>query len=258
MALSHDKDKRGYFHGTTACLSALHKADRHAEILEILEEERFWPYRRWAVKALVAQGKKSEAIRCAEDCRSPWASNQDIDGLCQEILLSSGLADEAYERYGLTANRATTYLAWFRAVERKYPQKRAPEILDDLVKLSPGEEGKWFAAAKSAKLFDEAIALANRTPCSPQTLTRAARDFAVKNPVFALESGMAALRWLVEGYGYEITSLHVLDAYSFTMQAAEHAGCAEETQERIRRVVAAEIFGDCFVTRILGPRLERS
>jgi len=35
------------------------------------------------------------------------------------------------------------------------------------------EEGKWFAAAKSAKLFDKAIALANRTPCSLQTLTLA-------------------------------------------------------------------------------------
>jgi hypothetical protein len=258
MALGHNKNKRGYFHGTTACLSALYKADRHDEILGVLEEERFWPYRRWTVKALVAQGKKSEAIRCAEDCRGPWASDQDIDRLCEEILLSSGLADEAYARYGLIANRASTYLAWFRAVEKKYPKKPAIKILDDLVKLSPGEEGKWFAAAKSAKLFDEAIDLANRTPCSPQTLTRAARDFAVKNPVFALESGMAALRWLVEGYGYEITSLHVLDAYSFTMQAAEHAGRVEETQKRVRKLVATESSGDCFVTRILGPRLELS
>ena len=255
MALSHDKDKRGYFHGTTACLSALYAAGRHDEILEVLEEERFWPYRRWAVKALIAQGKKSDAIRYAEGCRDPWASDQDIDSLCEEILLSSGLADEAYTRYGLTANRAGTHLAWFRAVKRKYPDKRPPEILDDLVKRSPGEEGKWFAAAKSEKLFDEAIALANRSPCSPQTLTRAARDFAAKNPTFALESGMAALRWLCEGYGYEITSLHVLDAYSFTMRAAEHAGRAEETLERIRKLVAKEAIGDCFVTRILGPRL---
>jgi hypothetical protein len=258
IALSHDKGQRGYFHGTTACLSALYKADRNDELLEVLEDEHFWPYRRWAVKALVAQGKKSEAIRCAEDCRGPWASDQDIDGLCEEILLSSGLADEAYARYGLIANRASTYLAWFRAVEKKYPKKRAPEILDDLVKLYPGEEGKWFAAAKSAKLFDEAIALANRTPCSPQTLTRAARDFAVKNPAFALESGMAALRWLVEGHGYEITSLHVLAAYSYTMEAAGRAGRAEETLERIRRLIATETFGDCFVTKILGPRLELS
>jgi len=45
------------------------------------------------------------------------------------------------------------------------------------------------AAAEDAGLFDEAVALANRSPCSPQTLTRAARDFAGKNPSFAVEAG---------------------------------------------------------------------
>ena len=112
-------------------------------------------------------------LRYAESCRDPWACDLDIDQLCEEILLSAGLVDEAYERYGLRASRAGTYLAWFRAVTKKYPQKKPAEILEDLVAETPGEEGKWFAAAKDAKLFDEAIALANQTPCSPQTLTRA-------------------------------------------------------------------------------------
>ena len=35
-------------------------------------------------------------------------------------------------------------------------------------------------------------ALANRTPCDPKTLTRAARDFAEKNPAFAVGAGLAA------------------------------------------------------------------
>jgi hypothetical protein len=60
-------------------------------------------------------------------------------------------------------------------VAKEYPHKNPTGILDDLVSETPGEEGKWFAAAKDAELFDEAIALANRTPCSPQTLTRADR-----------------------------------------------------------------------------------
>ena len=119
------------------------------------------------MEALAAQGKKAEAIRCAEGSRSPWASDLDIDRLCEEVLLSSGLVDEAYERYGRRANRAGTYLAWFRAVGRKYPRKEPAEILEDLVSDTPGEEGKWCAAAKDAGLFDEAIALANRTPCAP-------------------------------------------------------------------------------------------
>ncbi len=109
--------------------------------------------------------------------------------------------------------------------------------------------------AKDAKLFDEAIALANRTPCSPQTLTRAARDFAETNPAFAVEAGMAALRWLVEGYGYEITGLDVMNAYSFTMEAAENAGRAEEIHERICGLVAGETFGERFVTKVLGRQL---
>ncbi len=255
MALSPDKSLRGHFHGSTACLSALFAAGRHADLLDVLEVETFWPYKRWAVKALAALGKGAEAIRLAEDSRSPWASDHDIDQLCEEILLSSELVYEAYQRYGLAANRAGTYLAWFRAVAKKYPHKRPAEILEDLVASTPGEEGKWFAAAKSAKLFDEAIALARRTPCSPQTLTRAARDFEEKNPLFAIEAGMAALHWLTEGYGYEITGLDVHGAYSHTMKAAENAGRADETRRRIRELVSRESFGEHFVTKILGRQL---
>jgi hypothetical protein len=255
MALSPDKNLRGHFRGTSACLTSLYAAGRYDDLLDLLNDESFWPYKRWAAKALAAQGKKIEAIRLAESSRSPWASDLDIDLMCEELLLSSGLVEEAYGRYGLRANRASIYAAWFRAVCKKYPHKRAAEILDDLVAETPGEEGKWFAAAKDAKLFDEAIALANRTPCSPQTLTRAARDFEEKRPKFAIEVGMAALHWLVEGYGYEVTGIDVLNAYSHTMNAAENAGCAKETQKRIHDLVARESFGERFVTKVLGRQL---
>ena len=66
---------------------------------------------------------------------------------------------------------------------------------------------------------------------------------------------MAALRWLVEGYGYEITSLDVLSAYSHTLKAAENAGCAEQTRQRIHDLVAQESFGERFVTKVLGRHL---
>ena len=254
-ALGKDRPLGGHYHGASACLSALFAAGRFEELLDVLAEETFWPYKRWAVKALAAQGKKSEALRLAEASRSPWASDLDIDGLCEELLLSSGLVEEAYRRYGLRANRAPTYVAWFRRVAKTYPHKRPDDILADLVAETPGEEGKWFAAAKDAKLFDAAIALANRTPCSPQTLTRAARDFAAKEPAFALEAGMAALRWLVEGFGYEITGLDVSNAYAHTLQAAQNAGVAEQTQKRIRDLVAQERFGERFVTRVIGRHL---
>jgi hypothetical protein len=257
MALSPDPSLRGFFKGTTNCLSALLAAERYGEILELLELDPhgFWPYRQYGMKALAAMGRKGEAIRYAEEGRGLNDNPVAIARACEEVLLSSGMADEAYRRYGLQANRAGTYLAWFRAVARKYPYKEPAEILADLVELTPGEEGKWFAAAKSAELFDEAIALANRTPCAPQTLTRAARDFAEKNPPFAVEAGVAALRWLVDGYGYEITGRDVHSAWSYTMKAARNAGCADETRQRIRGIVSTKPHGEHSVTAILGREL---
>jgi len=255
MALSPDKNLRGHFHGTTACLSALHAAERYDDMLEVLKTESFWPYKRWAVKALAAQGKKAEAIRLAEASRSPWASDWDIDRLCEDMLLSSGMVDEAYARYGLRANRGGTYLATFRAVAKKYPHKNATDILADLVETTPGEEGKWFAAAKEAGLFEEALELAKRTPCDPKTLTRAARDHAEDQPAFALGAGLLALYWLVQGYGYEITSADVWAAYSVTIKVAEGMGKADETRESIRRMAASVQDGTNIVARIVGREL---
>ena len=193
-----------------------------------------------------------EAIAFAENCRNPWASDGDIDGLCEDILLSTGRADEAYARYALTANRTGTYLGWFRAVLKKYPNVPRTVVLSDLVQLTPGDEGKWFAAAKDAKLFDEAIALANQTPCDPKTLTRAARDFAETHPAFAVEAGLAALRWLVRGHGYEITSADVWAAYTNTIKAAENAPAADEIRSRIRALIDGANARDGFVAKIIG------
>lgn len=256
VRVTWSKDRRaggGYFKGTSACLSALFKAGRYKEILELLDlaPYKFWHDRKWGMKALAAMGKKAEAIRYAEETRGLNESPIAIAEACEEILLANGMADEAYSRYAIEANQKTTYLATFRAIAKKYPHKAAKEILSDLVASSPGNEGKWFAAAKSAGLYREAIELANLTPCDPKTLTRAARDMEATEPRFAVEAGMAALRWLVEGYGYEITGMDVRDAYDFTMEAAANAGCQEETLGRIRNLVATDTSGDRFVSRIL-------
>ena len=257
MAWSSNPELRGYYKGTTACLSALLKAGRNAEIIELLERapHNFWHDREWGVKALLAMGKKAEALRFAEDSRGLNEPDFMISEACEEILLASGMAEEAYSRYSIEANQKTTYLATFRAIIKKYPNKKPVEILKDLVSSTPGNEGKWFAAAKSAGLYDEAIELANRTPCDPKTLTRAVRDMAETEPRFAVEAGVAALRWLVEGYGYEITGLDVRAAYDYTMKAAENAGCKSETFERICELVEGENFGESFVTRTLGGEL---
>jgi hypothetical protein len=252
LALSSDRATRGYFHGTSACLSALFAAARYEELIDVVQHDVLWTYKRWAVKALAALGRRAEAVAYAEHCRSPWASALDIDRMCEQLLLDSGQADDAYARYGLSANRAGTYLAWFRAVVKKYPQRPRAAILADLVQHTPGDEGKWFAAAKDAKLFDEAIALANATPCDPKTLTRAARDFAQASPVFAVEAGLAALRWLVGGYGYEMTSLDVRAAYAHTLTAATNAGVREATEQRIRSLFNHPTARTGFVADVIG------
>lgn len=256
LAWSPDPSQRGFFKGTTNCLSALLAAERHADVLALLESEpyKMWHYRQYGVKALVAQGKKAEAIRYAEGARGLNDSPVAIARACEEVLLSSGLVEEAYQRYGLEANQAGTYLATFRAVAKKYPHKSASEVLTDLVKTTPGDEGKWFAAAKDAGLYDEALALASRTPCDPKTLARAARDFGEKEPAFAIGAGLLSLHWLTHGYGYEITGADVWEAYRATVAAAERCGTDAEVKERIRKLVAAERVGG-FVRKVLEGAL---
>jgi hypothetical protein len=252
--LSPGRRPGAFFHGTSACLSALYHAGRHQEIVDLLAGDEIWPYKRWAVKALAAMGRGSEAVEYAESCRGPWTSDAGVDRICEEILLSMGRTDEAYARYGLRASRGGTYLATFRSVARKYPHKPAAEILRDLVETTPGEEGKWFAAARAAGLYDEALALAGSAPCDPKTLVRAARDLADERPEFAMAVGLLALRWLVQGYGYEVTGADVLAAYAITMRAAERSGKLPEVRDQVRQLVSAEVAGG-FVTGVLGREL---
>jgi hypothetical protein len=72
-----------------------------------------------------------------------------------------------------------------------------------------------------------------------------------KEPRFALEAGIAVLRWLLQGYGCEITSLDIRQAYDCTVNAAAHAGCASETLQRLSDLVAKENQQERFVSRAL-------
>lgn len=257
LAWSPDPHLRGFFKGTINCLSALVAAERCDDVLTLLQlaPYKLWHYRRYGAMALAGKGMTAQALQYAEEGIGLNDSPRAIARDCEEILLSAGLTDEAYERYGLEANRAGTYLAWFRAVAKKYPNKTRAEILSDLVDHTPGEGGKWFAAAKDAGLYEEALALATRTPCDPRTLTRAARDYADKVPAFALGSGLCAIHWLVQGYGYEITSVEVWAAYRETLKAAERHGSVQAVKDQIRKMVTAEGAGERLVARVLGREL---
>ena len=236
-----DPNPGGYFQGTTACLSCLLKADRYGELLDLLEQPRYpsWHYRRYGVEALLALGRKEEAVLYAEASRGLNEPDSVIDQACEQILISSGLYEEAYRRYGLSAAVGNSYIARFRSVAKRYPMKDKLQILSDLIATTPGEEGKWFATAMELELYDLALELANRSPCDPKTLTRAARDYLDSEPTFALGSAVAALRWLSEGWGYEVTSVEVVEAYGRAMDAAARLNMVENVNERIRRLVEA-------------------
>ena len=144
MSWSPDPALRGFYKGTSACLSALLAAGRNEEILALLElaPHKYWPFRKWGVRALAAMGRKVDALRYAEDSRGLNDSPAAIAETCEEILLSCGMADEAYRRYAIEANRRTTYLATFRALAAKYPHKAAADLLRDLVAASPRRRGE--------------------------------------------------------------------------------------------------------------------
>jgi hypothetical protein len=254
LALSPDKRLRGHYHGTTACLSALLRAGRYGELEALLEHASLWHDRRYAVRALAAKGEPDAAIALAESSRDQWTSDASVDRLCESILRDAGRLEEAY-RYGLLAHRATTHLATFRAIARAYPGIPKAQVLADLVRLSPGEEGKWFAAAKELKLYDEALRLARQSPTDPKTLARAARDFAAREPEFARGAGLLALYWLSLGQGYDITSLDVWMAYRGALDAAARLGQVEATRKALRTLLEGTA-PDAFVRQLLRRELD--
>jgi hypothetical protein len=248
----------GFFKGTSACLASMYAAARHQELLALLDKAPFkwWHDRRWGVKALSAMGKKAEAIRYAEESRGLNDPGWQIAQACEEILLFSGLLDEAYRRYAIEANQGTTNLATFHTITKKYPHKQPEEILRELVGSTPCAEGKWFAAAMDAGLFALAVELIRRSPTDPRTLTRATRDYAEKQPEFALAAGLAALHWISLGHGYDITGADVLDAYTAVTQAAVNAAVpTQQVNEQIRDMIASTQPGSSLMKTILARHL---
>ena len=251
-------DRGSYTLEITPCLSSLLSAGRHIEIIELLKQAPFtwWHYRRWGVKALCGLGQHKEAVEFAEASLGINDPKSEIAIACESILLELGCIDEAYDQYAYEANQKTTNLATFRAIGKKYPHKSAKEILCDLAQREPGSEGKWFAAAKSAEQFELAVAWIRQSPTDPRTLSRAARDYALKHPEFALESGLAALNWISHGYGYEITGQDVIEIYRTLLKAGEAAGLEEcLVKKQVVQLLATSKSSDQFVMKVLSPYL---
>lgn len=259
VKLSWRPDRRpgDFFSGTDACLSSLYKAERFDELFDLLKHEPHgWTcYHLWGAKALAVTKDARAAVEYLESFRDKSQYLENIDSVCEEILLEQGETDLAYAKYAIGANQRNTKLATFRAIQKKYPSIAGPDILADLVATTPGAEGGWFATAKELGLYDLAIEFASKSPTDPKTLTRAACDFERSNSLFALNAGLAALQWLMLDYGYDVTSGDVRAAYLATMKAAEQANKQQEALSVIRQKLL-QLKKDNFVVKVLGRQVE--
>ena len=247
----------GWYAGTVPCLSSLYAAGRHAELLVLLESPQthdWWDCHRWGVKALLDHGHRHEALAMAERCHRQGRNSREVARACESILLDMGQRELAYRQYAFEANQANTHLGTLKALAARYPERDKARILADLVEAHPGSEGKWFAAAKSAGLLDVALELARSSPTDPRTLARAARDFASRQPAFALEAGLLALGWMARGYGYEVSAADVAMAWDACLAAGKAHGLAPE---RVRDQALALCDGELGAERFVrsGIRL---
>ncbi|KMY65621.1 hypothetical protein AAU61_21155 [Desulfocarbo indianensis] len=243
VKLAWSQEHRGYFVGTTACLSCLLTAGRNQEVLDLLELAPFswWHYRVYGMKALLAMGKKAEALKYA---RASGGLNDDPTAIalaCEEILRSSGLEEEAYQKYALPTYTGSPGLATFRAVLKRFPERDPNEVFADLVEQTPSsQKGKWFATAKHLGLYDLALRLVQEGPTDPRTLNRAARDFLDDRPDFALGAALASLTWMAQGYGYDLTQSDAEFAASHALNAAGKIGVVGGVREKLRALGAQD------------------
>jgi hypothetical protein len=243
-----------FFSGTSLCYSALFKAGRHDEILELLatDSRPIWPYLVWGARVLSGRGQIDEAIAYVHARAGTTTSEEAIAVFAEEELLKVGRRAEAFDRYALLANQENTKLATYRALAKKYPEIAPEKLLAHLVNASPGEAGKWFATAKTLKLFDQATRLAWASPCDHKTLCRAARDHLNSQPEFAMQCALAALHWISLGHGYEPTGLDVQDAYRLAIDAASAAQQTGQAHCIIAELLAVETPRSAWMKRSLA------
>jgi hypothetical protein len=103
-------------------------------------------------KALAAAGRHAEAIRYAEDSKGLNAPLTAIAAFCEGVLLDAGFSDEAYARYAAEATYATTNLAAFKAIVKKYPHMPRETILRDLVASQPGNANLVVSLSSNSQI----------------------------------------------------------------------------------------------------------
>lgn len=252
---------RGHVTGDSICLSCLLHTQRYDELRELIALDRlkFWSNACFWAEALVQQGKIDEAVAYAESIRNFHEGKYDntsIDDFCEKPLLDAGRTEEAYAKYGLRIPGQGTYVSVYRHLVRKYPQRHARQILLDLMGKSD-ERGKWFAAAKDAGFLDVALVCARSGGAEPSTLLRATRDFAEKDPQFAVAVGIESIKALLSGMSYELpTGLDVAVHYEAVMAVACQHGMREQARTELAKAAHGP-FGDRLLREALMRKLQQ-
>jgi hypothetical protein len=234
------EDLGGWVKGASLCLSCLVATGRYDELQQLLSLRsfRFWSFDKFWARALIDQQQIDAAIEFAKSCRKDQPSYDDeaIVAFCEQTLLDAGRADEAYERYAMQSGRASTNLATFRQIAKKYLNRDPRKILRDLIETQP-PKGKWFAAAKDAGCTDVALECAADGWAEPATLIRAARDFTENDADFAAKVALCAIRNLLAGGGYEPTTLDMIQAHQHLINAAVSSGRSEWAAAEVDRLI---------------------
>lgn len=226
---------------TTLTLSCLLEAGRHDELLALLalRKTRLWFDEKFAAAALLRQGREDEALARAsaflDGDRQPWGRSE-IARFCEAVLVRQGKTDEAYHRFGLPFATGNTWLAMWRDLVRRHPDRDARGMLGDLI-ARHGRKGKWFATAKTAGYLDIALDCAADNDAEPATLIRAARDFAAGNPAFAVQVALQAIVHLLSGRGYESSPVEIDLAVDHLMAASRRLDRRGWAIEQLRHLV---------------------
>lgn len=248
------RGQHAFTRADSLCCSALFAAGRHDELIKLIggDPRPMWRDQLWIGRIQLARGRIDDAIEFMSKAVNAWTPMAGLARFAEGVLLQAGRRTEAYEKYALEANRGTTYLATFRLIAGKYPEIDPDRVLADLIATTPGEEGKWFATAKTLKRFDLAMQLAWKSPCDPKTLIRAARDNTEKSPSFAVEVALAALHWICQGRGYELTSLDLRMAYELANKAGNAVGRSAHVALRIQAMLRPTTREVQWVREMLG------
>lgn len=112
----HADRRRGQYAFTraeSARYSALFAAGRHEELISLIgsDPRPMWHEQLWVGRCKVARGEIDGAIEFMTKAVNPWTPMAGLAYLAEGVLLQAGRRSEAYEKFALEANRATTYLA---------------------------------------------------------------------------------------------------------------------------------------------------